>query len=80
MVCAMWLASKCEPTAYTQTPPKLSEILTEFLAVCFFFKHLLAGISSFKEGIDRLCESSGYRQRVLSPHGERTGSSGAACQ
>lgn len=40
--------------------------------------HLLAGISSFEEGIDRLCESSGYRQRVLSPHCERTGPSGAA--
>lgn len=42
--------------------------------------HLLAGISSFKEGIDCFCESSGYRQCVLSPHGERTGPSGAAWQ
>lgn len=40
--------------------------------------HLLAGISSFKEGIDRLCECCGHRKCVLSTHCERTGSSGAA--
>lgn len=39
---------------------------------------VLAGVGSFKEGVDGLCESSGHGERVLSPHGEGTRTSGAA--